>query len=151
MNLPSAISKNLEHILLRPWLPTLPVPLTRVALGALLIYHGTTKVFGGVSGLAQHLSNLGWPLATLQAYLASYTEFLGGIFLVVGLFTRFSALFNVGLFTIIVTVFHGADPFQDKEAGLLYLVFSLVVLFTGPGRISVDHYLFTKNARHEQA
>lgn len=151
MNLPSVVSKNLELLMVRPWMPVLPVLIARVTLGALLIHHGTAKVFGGVSGLAQHLSDLGWPLATLQAYLASYTEFLGGVFLVVGLFTRFSALCNVGLFTIIVTVFHGSDPFQDKEAGLMYLVFSLIVLFTGPGRVSVDHYLFKKSATHEQA
>jgi putative oxidoreductase len=151
MNVPSIVSKNIEQLLLRPWIPTLPILLGRVTLGALLIHHGAPKVFGGVSGLAKHLSDLGWPLATVQAYLASYTEFLGGIFLVVGLFTRFSAVFNVGLFAIIVMVFHGSDPFQDKEAGLMYLVLSLMVLFSGPGRVSVDHYLFTKNATREQA
>ena len=145
------ISRNLDKIFVHPWLPSASVLLARVTLGALLIHHGAAKVFGGVSGLAGHLERIGWPLATLQAYLASYTEFLGGIFLVVGLFTRFSALFNVGLFTIIVFVFHGSDPFSDKEPGLMYLVFSLIVLLTGPGRISVDHYQFRKNATHEQA
>ena len=83
------------------WTQDVPSIIARVALGALLIHHGATKVFGGVSGMADHLASLGWPLATLQAYLAAYTEFLGGIFLVVGLFTRLSAAFNVGLFTII--------------------------------------------------
>lgn len=143
--MPQVSTQNRHALLVAPWATTLSVTLLRVVLGALLIHHGSTKVFGGVSGMADHLSSLGWPLATLQAYLASYTEFLGGIFLVVGLFTRFSALFNVGLFLIVVFIFHGADPFQDKEPGLMYLVWSLVVAFTGPGALSVDHFLFKKN------
>lgn len=150
MKLPSVVGRNLHELLVKPWTHDVPSVIARVALGALLIHHGSTKVFGGVSGMAGHLASLGWPLATLQAYLAAYTEFLGGIFLVVGLFTRLSAAFNVGLFTIIVFIFHGADPFSDKEPGLMFLVLSLIVLLYGPGRLSVDRYLFTKNERPVQ-
>ena len=136
--------------MLRPWMQSLPGLLARVTLGALLVNHGANKVFNGVSGLAGHLAELGWPFATVQALLASYTEFLGGIFLVVGLFTRPSAIMNVGLFSIIVFIYHGADSFSDKESGLLFLMLSLIVLLIGPGRISVDHFLFTKNEVREQ-
>jgi putative oxidoreductase len=151
MPLPEIVSNNLDKIMLRPWAIALPALFARVTLGALLIYHGTNKVFGGLTGLANHLSGLGWPLATLQAVLASYTEFLGGIFLVVGLLTRLSAALNVGLFTIIVFVFHGSDAFSDKEAGLLYLLLSVVVLLSGPGKVSVDHFLFKKTEERGQA
>ncbi len=151
MNLPSVIGQNLHELLVKPWTLTLPTVIARVSLGALLIHHGSNKVFGGVSGLAGHLASLGWPMATVQAYLASYTEFLGGVCLVVGLFTRLSAVFNVGLFAVIVFVFHGADTFSDKEPGLMFLVLSVIVLLLGPGRVSVDNFLFKKNAAREQA
>lgn len=151
MKLPNVIGRNLHEILVKPWAKDIPGVIARLALGALLIHHGATKVFGGVSGLSDHLASLGWPLATLQAYLASYTEFLGGVFLVVGLFTRLSAIFNVGLFAIIVFIFHGADAFSDKEPGLMFLVLSFVVLLSGPGRLSVDYHLFKKSEERVQA
>jgi len=151
MPLPDVISNNLDKIMLRPWTAALPTLVMRVTLGALLVYHGTNKVFGGHSGLAQHLADLGWPLATVQALLASYTEFLGGIFLVVGLLTRLSAALNVGLFTVIFFVYHGSDAFSDKESGLIYLVMSIVVLLSGPGKVSVDNFLFKKTVERAQA
>jgi putative oxidoreductase len=151
MPLPNVITQNLDRLLLQPWMQSVPGLLARLTLGALLINHGTNKVFNGVSGLAGHLAELGWPLASLQAVLASYTEFLGGIFLVVGLFTRLAAFMNVGLFTIIVFVYHGSDPFSDRESGILFLMLSLIVFLSGPGKISVDNFLFRKNATREQA
>ena len=151
MPFPEIFSNNLDKIMLRPWVASLSTLIARVTLGALLVFHGTNKVFGGVSGLASHLSALGWPLSGVQAILASYTEFLGGIFLVVGLLTRVSAALNVGLFTIIFFVYHGSDSFSDKESALVYLVLSVIVLLLGPGKISVDNFLFRKSGARGQA
>lgn len=144
------VFSNPNALWVRPIVAPASWLIIRVTLGALLIHHGSNKVFAGVSGLANHLSELGWPLATLQAYAAAYTEFIGGIFLVVGLFTRVSALVNVGLFTIIVFVYHGADTFSDKESGLLFLVMSIATFLSGPGIASVDRYLFTKSEAPEK-
>lgn len=130
--------------MVRPLLLSVATTFARVLLGALLINHGSSKVFGGMTDMIQHLDSLGWPLATLQAYMAAYTEFLGGVFLVVGLFTRFASFVNIGLFTIIVFIFHGADAFNDQEPGLLFLTLSILVFLLGPGRLSVDWFLFTK-------
>ena len=40
--------------------------------------------------------------------------------------------------------------FSDKEPGLMFLVLSMIVLLSGPGRLSVDRYLFKKNEGPEQ-
>lgn len=126
----------------RPWMPDLALFALRVTVGILLVYHGTGKVFDGMQGLATHLSELGWPMPTLQAFLASYIEFAGGIFLTVGLFTRPTAFMMVGLFTIITFVYHGADPFKVQEKAFMFLMMVTVLTLVGPGRWSVDAKLF---------
>lgn len=126
----------------RPWMPDLALFALRVTVGILLVYHGTGKVFDGMQGLAAHLAELGWPMPTLQAFLASYIEFAGGIFLTVGLFTRPTALMMVGLFTVITFVYHGADPFKVQEKAFMFLMMVTVLTLIGPGRWSVDAKLF---------
>lgn len=145
MELLTLFQRRNRVVMVQPWGLVVPQSLIRVVLGALLINHGVGKVFNGTGKLGSHLAELGWPLPHAQAFLAGYTEFLGGVLLIVGLFTRLSAALNVGLFTIIVFVYHYADAFADKEAGLLFLLLSLTVLFMGPGKISVDNFVFTKN------
>lgn len=114
----------------------------RIIIGALLVYHGQGKMFGGLTGLANGLAENGWPLPHVQAVMAAVIEFGGGILLVVGLFTRPIALMNVVLFTIITFVHHGADPFKAQEKAFLFLVICAVVACAGPGRFSVDQQIF---------
>ena len=110
-------------------------------------YHGVPKVIDGkMGGLIQDLTELGWPLPALQGFAASYIEFVGGILLVVGLFTRPIALASVILFAIITFVYLGGDPFVAREKAFLFMLMSLYVLFNGPGKLSIDHLLFKKNA-----
>jgi len=118
----------------------------RILTGALLVYHGTSKVFGGLGNMASSLAERGWPAPELQAFMASYVEFAGGVLLIVGLFTRPTALMVVGMFAIIVFVFHGADPFAKQEKALIFMALGVFVFLTGPGKFSVDNFLFTQTA-----
>jgi len=129
-------------LMTKPWIPDVGHFAMRVTLGALLVYHGTSKVFEGMQGLADHLAELGWPMPALQAFAASYIEFAGGVCIMVGLFTRPLAFLNVCMFTIITFVYHGGDPFRIQEKALLFLVMSFLLALIGPGRWSVDARLF---------
>lgn len=62
----------------------------RLAIGAILIVHGYHKVFGGFHHHMDMVGSLGLP--RWMAYLSAGTEFLGGVALVLGVFTRFFAL-----------------------------------------------------------
>lgn len=129
----------------RPLLPSIWPSILRVILGSLLIYHGASKVFdGGMSKMAESLSGRGWVMPELQAFAATYTEFAGGILLVVGLFTRPVAAANVFLFSVATFVIHADDPFARQEKALLFLVLAIYIFFVGPGKISVDNFLFKK-------
>ena len=59
----------------------------RLALGAIMIAHGYSKVFGGFHHHMQFVGSLGLP--PWLAYFSAGTEFFGGIAIVIGLFTRF--------------------------------------------------------------
>jgi putative oxidoreductase len=133
------------HHLVTPWLANMWPTFIRIALGALLVYHGAKKVFDGLGSLADEIAARGWPLPNLQAFIVAYSEFAGGILLVVGLFTRPAAAVNVVLFTIITFGFQAADPFPKKEKALLFLILAVYTLFVGPGKWSVDGALFKKN------
>jgi putative oxidoreductase len=62
----------------------------RLALGAVMLVHGYHKVFGGLHHHADLVASLGLP--RWSAYVSSFTEFLGGLLLLLGLFTRVAAL-----------------------------------------------------------
>ncbi len=62
----------------------------RLVLGAIMIVHGYPKVFGGFHHHMEFVGSLGLP--RWLAYLSTGTEFIGGIGIVLGLFTRYCSL-----------------------------------------------------------
>ncbi|MGO8985763.1 MAG: DoxX family protein [Terriglobales bacterium] len=71
-------------------LQPLALLILRFVLGAIMIAHGYKKVFGGFHHHMDMVGSLGLP--HWMAYLSTGTEFLGGIAIVLGLFTRFFSL-----------------------------------------------------------
>lgn len=116
----------------------------RVITGLLMAYlHGMGKVPPSEKFLAG-VTGLGFPMPAFFAWAAGISEFLGGLFLAVGLFTRLSALLVAC--TMLVAAFgrHLADPLDVKELSLLYLVVALVFITRGAGRLSLDHLFMRK-------
>lgn len=119
-------------------------------MGLGMAYHGYGKIFGGnIEGFAEGVAALGFPAPLLFAWLAALAEFLGGIFIALGLLTRPAA--SIVFITMGVAAFmrHGADPFKVKELALLYLVMSGALIFTGSGKFGLDN-LFNKEAETDQ-
>lgn len=131
---------------MQPWMVHIVPTVLRILVGVMMIYHGTPKVFEGTADMAEGLAARGWPLPWLLSMMTAYLEFAGGILLAVGFVTRPIAIALAILFFIITFVFHGGDPFGDKELPLLYLVLSICLALFGPGRLSVDHYVINRTA-----
>jgi putative oxidoreductase len=115
--------------------------LLRIFAGVALAFaHGIGKVPPG-EGLITGTANLGFPMPALFAWAAGLSEFLGGIFLALGLFTRLSGFFIA--FTMLVAAFgvHAADPFQKKELALMYMFVGLAFALKGSGDWSIDSFL----------
>jgi putative oxidoreductase len=119
--------------------------LIRVALGLILIPHGMQKLFGsfggpGMSGFAAALQKFGY--TTAWAWPIALLEFVGGILLVIGLFTRPMAL-AVLIFMLEAARFHmGVGGFfwtaRGNEYPLILAAMALYLIIRGGGPYSAD-------------
>ncbi len=118
--------------------------LLRVGLAFGLVYgHGwgkLTGLIGGGGGFPDPLG-IGSGPSHLLAVLA---EFVTPLAIAVGFMTRLATVPTIILFLVAFFVVHGGDAFLDREKAFLYLIGYLVVLLTGPGRMSLDHKLRRK-------
>jgi len=127
---------------------TLSWTLVRVTTGLILMPHGAQKLFGwfgggGLSGTGQFFSeNLGLNPGILFAGVAGLTEFVGGLFLVIGLLTRLSAAAVVVLMAYAAFAVHLGNGFFWTSGGfefpLLWGLMALAIMIGGGGPISVD-------------
>jgi putative oxidoreductase len=112
----------------------------RLALGAVLVGHGYAKVFGGLHHHAQLVAGLGLPAWT--AYLSSFTEFLGGILVLLGLFTRLAAFaicINLCVAIAKVNFHNGLMGNGGYEFPLALAALAFALIFLGGGPIAFDH------------
>jgi putative oxidoreductase len=112
----------------------------RLALGAIMLVHGFHKVFGGLHHHAEFVASLGLPAWT--AYLSSFAEFLGGLLVLLGLFTRVAALtLCIDLSVAIAKVnFHnGLMGNGGYEFPLALAALAFALIFFGGGPIAFDH------------
>jgi putative oxidoreductase len=102
----------------------------------LALAHGWGK-FSDLGGFAGKLEGK-VPMAWLLGPAAGLSEFVGGLLLAIGLFTRPAAFFV--LVTMLVAGFyiHAADPFPKKELAFAYAAAALALVIAGPGSLSVD-------------
>ena len=125
--------------------------LIRVFLGLGLAAHGYGKFFGehGIAGFAGALKSMKVPYPEIAAYVSAGTELLGGILIAIGLLTRLAAIplaFN--MFVAAFTAHWGSYFITNNPPGMEYalnlgIVFFALV-FTGPGRVSLDYAMFAK-------
>jgi len=84
-------------------------------------------------------------------FLASGTELIGAAALVVGLGTRFWAVSLLILDVVAWVSVHGGNGYNVCDNGyklpLMYLVMLLPLVLSGPGRLSVDHWICTRFGR----
>ena len=125
------------------------LPILRVGLGLILIPHGAQKFFGWFGGMGYEkfvalFNTLGYRPGVFWLTLVALTEFVGGILLVLGLFTRFAALALV-IFMIVAVHFTSGKGFFWSQGGLEYslliLLVGLVFLIRGGGEYSLDRKL----------
>lgn len=118
----------------------------RIAVGAIFFLSGRTKVEGvlTVSDSAYTLFREDYKVPLLPpefaAHMATYAEHLFPVLLLLGLFTRFSALSLLGMTLVIqIFVYPSAWPTHLSWAALL-----LYLVGRGAGALSVDHIIKIK-------
>ncbi len=115
----------------------------RLGIGIMFMCHGFPKLAAGPevwAKLGGALSFTGFTFApTFMGLLAALSEFLGGLFLVLGLFTR-PACFFLFCTMAVATLMHvsGGDPFTTYSHALEAAILFFSLLLIGPGTYSVD-------------
>ena len=112
----------------------------RLALGAVMFDHGYHKVFGGLHHHAQFVASLGLPAWT--SYLSSFTEFFGGLLILLGLFTRvaaFAICINLSVAILKVHLHNGLIGNGGYELPLAVATLAFALIFFGGGPIAFDH------------
>mgnify|MGYP001412081646 CR=1 FL=1 len=91
-------------------------------------------------GFVDSVRKLGFPQPVLFAWAAAVAEFVGGIAVALGIYTRVFAA--TAAFTMGVAAFlkHSPDGFDKRELALLYLVVHLGLLCLGGGSLTVDSF-----------
>ena len=113
--------------------------LLRVGAALLFMEHGLQKLFGFFGGIGPQ----GGTVQLMSLFgLAGVLEFVGGILLLIGLFTRPVALILAGEMIVAFFMAHfprGGFPIQNMgELALLYFLVFLFLLGNGAGPWSVD-------------
>lgn len=123
-------------------LQPLALVVVRLALGIIMVTHGYSKVFGGLRHHAQFVGSLGLP--TWLGYVSAFGEFLGGILVLAGFFTRAAAF--VLLVDLIVAIWKvhwhsGLTGDHGYEFPFAAAALAFALIFFGGGAISFDHVL----------
>jgi putative oxidoreductase len=117
-----------------------------------MLYHGIPKILGGENTwmkLGQTMANFGiyWrPMA--WGYMASITEALGGILIVVGLAYR-PAAFMLAINLLVASAKHifagqGLDAASHPLALASIFIFLIII---GPGKKSLDYFIINKRLK----
>jgi putative oxidoreductase len=124
----------------------------RIIVGLIFALHGSQKLFGafGGKGLEDFVqlppAGLGW-----LGYPVAIGEFFGGLGLMVGILTRFSAASLIVIMIGAIVKVHGQNGFFQQNNGFEYnlaLIGLLVpILLCGPGRISIGRLFLPRSTR----
>ncbi|WP_212002917.1 DoxX family protein [Chitinophaga sp. HK235] len=113
----------------------------RLMFGGLLLLHGWPKLIN----FAAKMNSFPDPLGVghkLSLGMTVFAEVFCSIFIIMGLLTRLAAIPLVICMGVIVGMIHKQDlmamNFDKIELPLMYLTGFLVILFTGPGKFSID-------------
>lgn len=105
--------------------------------------------YSGENWFAQAMEEFPFPFnlvpVDISWFLATWSELIGAVALVVGLGTRFWAASLIILDIVAWYSVHAGHGYNVCDNGyklpLIYLILFLPLLFAGPGKVSIDHLI----------
>jgi putative oxidoreductase len=98
-----------------------------------------------IDGIADWFGQMGYPLPTLNAYMAATTELAGAVLLFLGIGTRLISIPLMVVMLVAIFTVHLANGFEAGSNGfeipLYYLIMLLALMVYGPGKYSVEGIL----------
>ncbi len=126
----------------------------RLGLGVIFLAHGAQKLFGffggpGLSGFSEFIGGqLGMQPGILWGTLAACSEFFGGLFVLVGILTRWASIPIIFVMVVAVVTVHGKNGFFLQNQGIEYNLaltgMAVALLIGGGGKLSADRAIAFK-------
>lgn len=114
----------------------------RVALALLLLFHGVSKLMGGIGFITGMLEKMGLPGAI--GYLVYLGEVIAPVLILVGVWTRLAALIVAGNMIVAVLLVHTREFFTMSQTGGwalelqgMYFFAAIALALLGAGRYSL--------------
>lgn len=116
----------------------------RLTLGILMLFHGVHKILhlGSLDFIGKQLASIGLPQAL--AYGVYLGEVIAPIMIILGVFSRFSALLVLGNMIFAIVLAHRSQLFTLTDHGgyalelqAFFLLTGLAVFFLGSGRFAI--------------
>lgn len=116
----------------------------RIALGFSFLWHGSQKLFN-IPPAAHEIP----PFILL--YIAAPIELVGGLCIMLGLFTRFMAFLSCGLMAVAYWMAHGTQallPIQNQgELAYIYCFAFLFMTAKGSGAWALDNFFLNRSKK----
>ena len=122
----------------------------RILMGACIATHGYHKLFGNhFAEFEQTVAALHLPFGSPErmATIAAWSEFGGGIFVMMGLATRLAGIMIFATMSVAIFRAQWAQAFDAKELALCYWTMAGALVLTGAGRFSIDAALLSHFGR----
>ncbi|MDR6569477.1 DoxX family protein [Chitinophaga ginsengisegetis] len=109
----------------------------RLVSGGLILLHGWPKLINFTAKMNSFPDPLGVG-HKISLGMVVFAEVFCAVLLIMGLLTRLASAPLVICMGVIIFMIHGHDPVSEKEMPILFLAAFVTLLFTGPGRFSLD-------------
>ncbi len=114
----------------------------RVVTGLMFFMHGYAKFTMGTEAVTGFFGGIGVPLANIVAPIVIYGEMIGGVMLILGLFTHWVSKLNIIIILGAIYFVHLQNGYSGTDGGyeypLLILAVSFLILTQGAGKYSLD-------------
>jgi putative oxidoreductase len=127
-----------------PIMPAQGLAIVRIIFGALMVYHGKEVFDPELMKEYANWDSISGSSGLLMVYLGKGSEFVGGLFLLLGIFTRVASLMTMGTMLYITFVVGGGKFWYEDQHPFMFALFGLLFLFTGPGAFNLHGIIFKK-------
>jgi putative oxidoreductase len=129
-----------------PIMPAQGLAIVRIIFGALMVYHGKEVFDPELMKEYANWDSISGSSGLFMVYLGKGSEFVGGLFLLLGIFTRVASLMTMGTMLYITFIVGGGKFWYEDQHPFMFALFGLLFLFTGPGAFNLDEVIFKKRS-----